>query len=193
MKAYTWIGGGIEDGIAVQKDERFGPVVFLGEEGRGRRYEKVGLFRKNPAEVQGDRVHSAHPVKITVRRGTEKEQSFFTLAKPRDARDNRTLVRIDTSWVYTRGTTGRWEAVRGNPEDLVAGYGAHGAAGRIGSWDDGLIVMSPGDVVRVKPEGGHKTQAFALICSEDGVETMPFEEYESSAAADDDTAEVEFI
>jgi hypothetical protein len=92
MKCYTFSGGSLSEGIAVVEDERLGMVVFLGEQGRGRRYEKVGLFCKNPAEVKDGKVHEAHPVKITVNRNTEKERSFFVLAKPNNGKDQRVLV-----------------------------------------------------------------------------------------------------
>lgn len=192
MKCYTFSGGRVSKGIAVREDSKLGLVVFLGEEGRGRRYEKVGLFRKNPAEVKDGRVYKAHPVKITINRGTDRERSFFTLAEPNNGNDRRVLVRINTQWVYTRNTAGSWKAVKGEPQDLVVGYGAHGIAGRIGNWDDGLVLMSPGDVIRVKPEGGYKTKPYALFYdSKKGLQCMPFEDYENMSAAESEDAEVE--
>ena len=59
------------------------------------------------------------------------------------------------------GVAARWKDA---PSFLKPHYGAHGAAGRIGSWDDGLVILSPGDVLRVRPEGGYKTKAYALVC-----------------------------
>ena len=196
MKCYTFSGGSLSEGISVAEDERLGMVVFLGEQGRGRRYEKVGLFRKNPAEVKDGKVNEAHPVKITINRGTDRERSFFVLAKSNNGKDQRVLVRISTRWCYTRNTAGSWSAVKGEPQNLVSGYGAHGAAGRIGNWDDGLVLMSPGDVIRVKPEGGHKTRPYALFCDEGGgPQCMSYEDYENmvALAATEDKAEVEML
>ena len=167
MKCYTFSGGRVSDGIAVREDSKFGPVVFLGKEGRSRRItlREDSLwpsFRPNPAEVKDGRVYKAYPVKITINRGrggTDKEKSFYVLAKQNIGEDQRVLVRIDTScWVYTRNSVGNWKVVKPEPEPQnVVGYGVHGIAGRIGNWDDGLVIMFPGDVIRVKPEGGYKT------------------------------------
>ncbi len=49
MKSYTWDGGKVVEGIILKNDEKLGQVIFLGEEGRGRRYEKISLGRRNPA------------------------------------------------------------------------------------------------------------------------------------------------
>ena len=62
MKVYTFHRGKLTDGVVVREDDRLGTVVFLGESGRGRRFEKIGLFRNNPAEVADGRVYDAHPV-----------------------------------------------------------------------------------------------------------------------------------
>ena len=96
--------------------------------------------------------------------------------------------------MYTRNTSGIWEARDGNPETLIYGYGAHGDAGRVGSWDDGFVMMSPGDALYIRPEGGYKVKRFAVTLSADGVlESMPFEEYEQRAAVDSAETEVEFV
>jgi len=58
MKAFTFSCGKVYLAIKLRTDERFGQVVFLGEEGRGRRYEKVALGKRNPAEVIDGRVHA---------------------------------------------------------------------------------------------------------------------------------------
>ena len=169
MKVYTFVSGELAAGIRVVEHERFGQVVSLGTEGRGRWSEKVGLFRKNPAAVTDGRIYDAYPVKITVNRGAEREREFYTLAKPHhQPKDGSVLVRICTQWSYTRNTTGHWKTHQGNPEDLVVGYGAHGDAGRIGRWYDGIVQMRPGDVLQVKPEGGYKSPTYALWVAEDG-------------------------
>lgn len=194
MKCYTTLTGKLQTGINTVEYEKLGQVVFLGEEGRGRRYAKVGLFRRNPAQVGKDGlIHDAHPVKIIINKGTDKEKEFYVLAKP-DKTDHRILVRINTSAVYTRNTVGKWQTISGNPETIVSGYGAHGEAGRIGNWDDGLVIMHPGDVIRVKPEGGHKTSPYALFYSADnGLQTMAWDEYEAYSAEQNEEAEIEMV
>jgi hypothetical protein len=78
MKVFSWNAGRVTAGVEVRADERLGQIVFLGEEGRGRRYEKVALAKRNPAEVIGGRVLEARVQKITLpATGGKPEKSFF--------------------------------------------------------------------------------------------------------------------
>ncbi len=153
MKTFTWSNGSISSGLKLVYDEKLGQVVFLGEAGRGRRYEKVALDKRNSASVENGRVLEAHVRKVTLpsKRKEGETFSFFVLEAP-SAHDDpeAVIVRVNTSWVYTKNTCGSWDTVAGKPETLVAGYGAHGIAGRIGNWDDGLVVMRPWDVISEK-------------------------------------------
>lgn len=184
MKTYSFVHGSLFEGIALTPDEKFGPVVFLGEIGRGRRYEKVALSRKNPPEVRENKVFDAEPVKIVVpARDNKSEQIFWVLAKPQKSDDGSVLVRINTEGTYTRNTGGGWKAITGSPETVVSGYGAYGDAGRIGNWDDGLVIMRLGDVLRVKRSGGHKNRPDALYFNEKGVlDVADFEEWQALTA-----------
>lgn len=184
MKCYTWSGTKVEMGIAMISDPKLGQVIFLGEEGRGRRYEKVALGKRNPAEVVGGRVMNAVPQKIALpARDGKPEKTFYVLERPRNGNGHQALVRVSTQWCYTKNSAGRWETVAGKPETIVSGHGAHGIAGRIGNWDDGLILMSPGDLLKIKPEGGHKTEAFALWSDESGtLQTASWQDYENLQA-----------
>lgn len=183
MKCYTWDSGKILEGIALKNDEKLGLVVFLGEEGRGRRYEKVSLGRHRSAEAVNGKVMEANPVKITLpAKDGKPEKVFYVLEKPR-SEDGRVLVRVNTSWCYTKHSGGGWSTLAGTPETLIKGYGAHGLAGRIGNWDDGLVSMRPGDVLRVKPEGGHKVDSFALWVDENNKpQTATLEDWENLQA-----------
>ncbi len=177
MKCYTFYRGVLHEGISVVEDERLGCVVYLGEEGRGRWCEKVGFFYKNPPEVKNGHIYEAYPFKITINRNTKKEKSFYVLAKPNNSYDQRVLVRINTKWVYTRDTIGSWRSVRGKAKKIASGYGARGIAGRIGSWEDSIIVMSPGDIIRIRPEGGYKTKPYILIYDKK-IKCIKLEDYE---------------
>ena len=183
MKTYTFHGSVIE-GISLTQDERFGPVVFLGEAGRGRRYEKVALSRKNPPEVRDNKVFDADVVPITIpASGDKPEKKFWVLSKSQKSSEGAVLVRIDTEGTYTRDSIGSWKTIKGNPETIVEGYGAYGDAGRIGNWDDGLVIMRPGDVLRVKRSGGYKNRPDALFFDADGnLTSMDFEEWEALQA-----------
>jgi hypothetical protein len=69
--------------------------------------------------------------------------------------------------------------VSGKPETLIEGYGAHGDAGRIGRWYDGLVVMHPGDVLEVTPEGGYKTEPYVLFHYGDQLEQMSVPDWQA--------------
>jgi hypothetical protein len=180
MKTYNWKAGNVNEGLALTSDERLGQVVFLGEGGRGRRYEKIALGRRNPAEVVDGKILEAHPVKITLKAKEGKpEKSFYVLEKPRHNNDQ-VLIRICTLTSYIRGASGRYIKVEGEPETLISGYGAFGAAGRVGSWDDGLVVMKAGDVLRVYPSRSQYSYALWL---EDGKPiTTTWKDYENIQA-----------
>jgi hypothetical protein len=168
MKCYTWDGGKIFEGITFKNDEKLGPVVFLGEEGRGRRYEKISLGRRNPAEAINNKVMEVAPVKITLpAKDGKPEKVFYVLEKP-CSEDGRVLVRVNTSWCYTKYSGGGWSTLAGTPETLIKGYGAHGITGRIGNWDDGLVTMKSGDALKVRPEGGNKVDTFVLWVDQNG-------------------------
>ena len=182
VKLFTWSGGKITKGISVQKDKKLGTAICLGEMGHARRYEKVGLFRRNPPEVKSGKVYEAHPLKMTAYHEMGRRRFFYVLEKPENDRDERVLIRVDTRWLYTKNSGGWCETEKGNPETLVTGYGAYGIIGQDGHWDELLVVMNPGDILKVKPEGGHRTKFFAILYKEDGLHTMPFEEYENIKA-----------
>jgi hypothetical protein len=154
MKCFSWKRGSVSEGINLIADEKLGSVVFLGETGRGRRYEKVALGRRNPAEVKDVRVFDAQTVKITLPpKDGRPEKIFYVLEKPENAAEE-ILVRINTYTSYIRGGQGCWRTIAGNPETVISGFGAFGDAGRIGNWEDGLVIMKPGDVLRVYPSRG---------------------------------------
>lgn len=183
MKCFTWTTSGLSAGLQVRADGKLGQVVFLGEEGRGRRYEKVSMSRRNPAEIVDERVMNANPVKITLpAKDGKPEISFFVLERPTSATQN-VLVRINSNGGYIRNGQGGWKNVAGLPELLVKGYGAFGDAGRIGNWDDGLVVMHPGDVIRIHPSRTWGKGDFALWLDEAGqLQTASWQDYETISA-----------
>jgi hypothetical protein len=186
MRTFTWSCGGLTVGLELTYDERLDAVVFLGEEGRGRRYEKVGLDRRNPAQVEEDgRVKDAFPRKVTLpASGGKPEKSFYMLEKPKSGSWD-ILVRVNTYSSYRKNGSGRWNVVAGSPETLIAAYGAFGVAGRVGNWDDGLVRMRPGDVLKVHPSRSiDGVSEFALWVDEDGEpKTTTWQEYENLKVA----------
>jgi len=155
MRTYTFSGGQVRTGITTRPDERLGQVVFLGEEGRGRRYGKVALDQRNPPEVNEQNIIlAAKPRKVTLPAKDGKPEKVFYVLERSDTESDAVLVRINTLTSYVRDGRGYWKVVAGQPEDLISGYGAFGDAGRIGNWDDGLVLMRSGDVLKVFPSRG---------------------------------------
>lgn len=189
MKTYTFSCGSLKKGIEMKADEKLGQVIFLGEEGHGRRYEKVALGRRNPAEViDGRRVEDAEPVRITLPAKEGKpEKVFYILEKPVVEIQN-VLVRVNTYTSYVKNGSGYWKVVAGQPEELISGYGAFGDAGRIGNWNDGLIVMRPGDALRVYPSRGSSD---ALWMSAEGkLQCASWQDYENILAVEQTMAKM---
>lgn len=164
MKAYTYSYGELSVGIALTPDPKLGQIITLGEGSKARRYEIVPLGWYNPAEIVSDgRVNEAEPVKIalSIKDGKpEDEKSFFVLGKPEsDTVD--VLVYIDTFTSYIKNCRGYWNVVTGRPENIVSVL----SASIPDTWDDGLVVMHPGDVLQVYPSMGSPD---ALWVSTDG-------------------------
>lgn len=183
MKTYSF-NGSLEEGLVLTLDQKLGPVVFLGEAGRGRRYERVAIDRHNPAEIKNGRVFEAGLKKITLSAKDGKaELVFYTLNLKTATKDSGdVIVRVNCQGCYTRNTYGSWETISGNPEKIVGGHGAYGDAGRIGGWVDDLVVIHPGDAIKVKLSGGYKNEPFAVWYDEKGVQSATWRDYENLMA-----------
>ena len=76
------------------------------------------------------------------------------------------LARLNCCGCYTRGTIGvayvhKQDA--GKIELITYGYGAYGDAGRCGDWNDYLVVIQDGTLVKIKKSGGYKRPAMFLF------------------------------
>lgn len=117
-------------------------VLKLGEKGRGR----IEKLIKCDSITDSMKVISPKPgmpgnVKIVM--DTNNETGL--------------IIRVSTSGAYIRGANGNVSVNPNNVNNvkLVAkGYGAFGDAGRIGTWDDLLLIISAATVLRVKPSRG---------------------------------------
>jgi len=168
MRCYTFLRGHLEDGIAVTYHEALGtPIVFLGEAGRGRKAVIIPVLGLPGEATQMYDAKLEHlSAGVLALRAIDPDGSANI------------LVRVCTQAVYTRGASGWWEAIRGNPETLALGRGAHGDAGRCGSWDDGLVVLHPGDVLKVKPDGAWKTKTYVIEHTTDSPKLYVLQDYE---------------
>lgn len=158
MKCFT----GTIKGIDVSHDPRLSNIIALGEEGRGRKLAKVRISAGASPEIVQGKVHACDVYGMT-------ECQYLLRREERE--DGRALVRVITRGDYTRDTHGYAKAYWGQPRLIVGGNGAHGTAGRIGSWTDQLWIMPPKSSVFVKPEGGFKSFAYVLHYDGDGLIT----------------------
>ncbi len=179
MKCFTWNSGKITTGLEKISDEKIGNIVFLGEDGRGRHYQKVGLSRHNPPEVTAERIVDAFPKTISLPpKDGKPEKNFLVLEKPK-SESNNFLIRINTLSGYEKGAFGSFKTITGSPQLLTSGNGAFGDAGRVGSWIDSLIILHPGDVIKIKPTLNWGKGGFALWVNEEfKPQTAPWDQYE---------------
>ena len=89
------------------------------------------------------------------------------------------IIRVSTEGSYVRGANGN-VSVSPNDVDKVnvvaKGYGAFGDAGRTGTWDDVLLVVTNATVLRVKPSRG---DAYLMSIDEDfNVQKLSYSEAE---------------
>ena len=166
MKTYSVTYRMIKEGIDLISDQRLGLCVGLGESGRGRELTLVKLDRRSTPEVRTDgacpRVHEAGVIQYEA-----GGQARHALAQPAPG-DKRALVRISTAGPYTRHTYGRIVPYWGEPVRVTGGHGAHGDAGRLGTWADDLWIISPGQALFIQPSGGDKVSTFILYHSPAG-------------------------
>jgi hypothetical protein len=134
--------------------DRIISVIQLGEDGRGRQLTSVLC----PTGIE-----DGENVEVTL--GEEKANGLVT--KPRiskveegsfDSSSQFWCARISTHGAYVRGANGNVSHDITDPycvPKLVAkGYGAFGDAGRTGTWDDIIVVVRDGSILRVKPSRG---------------------------------------
>jgi len=141
--------------------------VVLGEEGRGRKRVIVPFHAKYDENANNYEIGKT-------RKGAPK---IIRTKQPSEG----WIARINCYYTYTRGTKGRYEVISGNVEEVAMGYGAFGAAGRIGSWDDALVVVKPPfpAVVKVYPSGGrYKVLPYYLVFWENRVDRVEEDEWQ---------------
>jgi len=141
--------------------------IVLGEEGRGRKRVIV------PFHCQYDETADDYEIGHT-KKGYPK---IIRTGKSSEG----WIARINTYFTYTRNTRGYYEVLIGNIKEVAEGYGAFGIAGRIGSWDDALIVVRPPypAVIKIHPSGGkHKVSPYYMVFWESRVDQVNEDEWE---------------
>lgn len=131
--------------------DRIISVIQLGEDGRGRQLTSVpcptGIEDGENVEVT---LGEKKPNGVTTKPKISKvEEGSFDLSS------QFWCARISTYGSYVRGANGNVSYSSGLEPKLVAkGYGAFGDAGRMGNWDDIIVVVRDGSILRVKPSRG---------------------------------------
>lgn len=172
MKSYTFERGVVTQGIGVAKT-RYGLGVILGSEEDPGRYEFVLLGQNGRApKVQDGKVIEAFPFR--------RDDRVFLVAVDNPT-DRRVLLRVNTRGIRAR-RRGAWGTVRGTPQTLLGGWGCHPKDNpETSSWDDGLVVLNPSDVLEVRQQG---YEPFAVALEESGqVVCLPLRKYEQQKAA----------
>ena len=162
MKAYNLATAVIE--VAGNKLS----VIQLGEKGRGRLLVSIPC----PEGLQdGDTVQALPPQ--TKANGLKTKPSIKRSNDP----ENGWVARISTNGSYIRGACGNisYDPTQPAPIVIAKGYGAFGDAGRTGTWDDVVVQVPDGTVLRVKPT---RADAYYLWFQKEKVSTLTLDELE---------------
>jgi len=141
--------------------------ISLGEAGRGRKRVIVPFHAKYDEEASDYEIGKTRKGAPKIIRTGKSSEGW--------------IARINCYYTYTRNTRGYYEIVSGNIKEVAEGYGAFGIAGRIGSWDDALVVVKPPypAIIKVYPSGGkHKVMPYFLVFHEDRVDKVKEDEWE---------------
>lgn len=143
-------------------------VVELGEEGRGRELVIIPFF----GDIEKDKHYEIAPT----RSGRSK------IIKS-DKETPGWIAKLSASGCYTRGTQGSVYVMNEDIpkiEVLEMGWGAYGDAGRLGSWDEFLVVVKDFPArFKIKPAGGSsKIRPYWVVFTEDKVYVVEENEVE---------------
>jgi hypothetical protein len=124
-------------------------VILLGESGRGRQLTSI------PTE-QG--IENGGAVSVTLAETKANGLKTKPSIKVGTSAGNTWAARISTEGSYIRGAQGNVSfdpsQAPKTPTLVARGHGAFGDAGRTGSWDDVIVLVEDGTVLRVKPSRG---------------------------------------
>jgi hypothetical protein len=135
-------------------------VVELGEEGRGRKQMFIPFHAEEGLDSYDIGQTKTGRIKIMTDRNTPPKKGW--------------IAKLSGDGVYTRGTYGSVYILledKSNIEILEKGYGAFGIAGRIGSWNDFLVIVKDYPTrFLIRPAGGsHKIERYWLVFTDSKV------------------------
>lgn len=138
-------------------------IIRLGGFGSGRQVVKVPISRANPPTVMdrlGPKPHILHA-------GIWKEKGdgpaiIAKMSQAKSENDRSALLRVDTKGQTRTGTKGIIKRVSGTPWLIGKGVGGVGDIFPMGTWEEALVVIHPGDVLRIRPEHWSETDSILL-------------------------------
>ncbi|RME53438.1 hypothetical protein D6783_02005 [Candidatus Woesearchaeota archaeon] len=151
------------------------PFVMLGEQGRGRKFTPIAI---SPDAVKADFV------RIALSRTNRPKILASDASTPEAA-----LVRMSCSGAYIRNADGRNIPLAGRFMVVARGHGAFGIAGRVGDWDDDLVVAWPGTIFVRKPSRG----APGILIVKDDCSIITYDSIEEYEAAVDVCEDIPFV
>lgn len=165
MRCYTYVHGECTKGIQTVQNDKYGRIVFLGERGRGSRFQAISLDNRRPANLYENELHRAFPREITIKdKETGKPKSQFVVLSKPFRKNRKILLRVNTTMPELQtANDGSWMALEGEPKHVVNAYGAvQQERGSIQYCDD-LVIMDPTDVIRVMPMGGRQVDVRIIV------------------------------
>lgn len=166
MRCVTFKAGFLSEGI-----ESPGNRIVIGDRGKDCWFELIFLSRNPAPEMCDGKVIKGHLHYHDTRNGG---RWFLNASR---GNDTRILAHINTRWSGNQGgkNNGRWETLAGKPITRLVGHGS----GRNHSWDDGLVVFSSGDAIRVFPEGGSGLFSFAVWHDGEKIKCCPWSQHQA--------------
>lgn len=200
MRCLSYEGGKFVEGIVVTKwaakwldratkELKTGPekvVVAAGLDGGPgsvSRQQRLSLCDRTTPEIVDGRILEAHPARIPAQGGHPE----FTVLRKVGAGtrwDHGALVRVATR-IEFQASAGVTVKPWGGKVELVARESGSSilVSGTIGPWDDVLVVLYPGDAVKVEAGIGRPDETAIVNDLHRGVIAIPWAEYEAELLA----------
>lgn len=157
MKCFTATSTSLVAGL----DSRPHGCVCVGDGGKNSHLDTLPLFTKNPPKFTDGKIYDAHPVYVG--------EGCYNLAKPRNEKDERILVRL--AHYDCRVMTGSATEVGFGFNLLNEDEGAY--------WYDSVRVLTPFTVLFLKEQCGTYRKTLVLVAGKSEAKLMPLEEFDA--------------
>lgn len=166
MKCFSYHDGEVTTGFQVSQDDKLGNIVFLGQDGKGGRFEKIAVDSSNPVQIKNGLIEYAKFRPFYVNKKNYRRK-YILLSDPSLSRDV-VFLRVNTSTPDKGKTRGSWFSVNGNPKKIAEAFGCYNGNGP--RFSDDLITMNHDDTITIIPAGrGNKRMVIknvngSLVC-----------------------------